>query len=306
MTAILLLLGRLLTGVAAALGLRAAALPGLGANRRLGQIRAYGFGAREEAPEFEPRPAAGLARLADAIGRIASDRLGNDEEELRKELMSAGLFSLSPTSFLGYRALAALGLGGFFLWVTVSSGSTPLTGVVLTIAVTASGWFGPLVYIRRKARMRFEQIEYDLPELVDLLVVIIEAGLGLSSAMQLASSRITGPLGDELRLTLQEQRMGLGTTESLSNMLVRCETPSMRSFVRSVLQGETLGVSIGSIMRNLAHDMRIRRRQAAEQRAQKAPVKILFPLVFFIFPPMFIVLLFPAVYNFSHTFGGGV
>jgi len=306
MTAILLLLGLLLTAVAAALGLRAAALPGLGANRRLGQIRAYGFGAREEQPEFEPRPATGLARLADAIGRLAADRLGNDEEQLRKELMAAGLYSLSPTSFLGYRALSAIGLGGLFLWLTVSGASTPLTGIVLMVAVTASGWFGPLVYVRRKARLRFEQIEYDLPELVDLLVVIIEAGLGLSSAMQLASSRITGPLGDELRLTLQEQRMGLATTESLSHMLVRCETPSMRSFVRSVLQGETLGVSIGSIMRNLAHDMRIRRRQAAEQRAQKAPVKILFPLVFFIFPPMFIVLLFPAVYNFSHTFGSGV
>jgi tight adherence protein C len=306
MTAILLLLGLLLTGIAAALGLRAAALPGLGANRRLGQIRAYGFGAREETPEFEPRPATGLSRLAEAIGRFAAERLGNDEDELRKELMAAGLYDLSPTSFLGYRALSALGLAGLFGWLTVSSGSTPLTAVVLICAVTASGWFGPLVYIRRKARMRFEEIEYDLPELVDLLVVIIEAGLGLSSAMQLASSRITGPLGDELRLTLQEQRMGLSTTESLSNMLVRCETPSMRSFVRSILQGETLGVSIGSIMRNLAHDMRIRRRQAAEQRAQKAPIKILFPLVFFIFPPMFIVLLFPAVYNFSHTFGGGV
>ena len=123
--------------------------------------------------------------------------------------------------------------------------------------------------------------------------------------MQLASSRVAGPLGDELRLALQEQRMGLSTTEALSNMLGRCETPSMRSFVRSILQGETLGVSIGKIMRNLGHDMRIRRRQAAEQRAQKAPIKILFPLVFFIFPPMFIVLLFPAVYTFSHTLGSG-
>jgi tight adherence protein C len=305
MTAILLLLGLLLTAIAAALGLRAAALPGLGANRRLGQIRAYGFGAREERPEFEPRPATGLARLADAIGRLAADRLGNDEEQLRKELMAAGLYSLSPTSFLGYRALSAVGLGALFLWLTVSGASTPLTRIVLTVAVTACGWFGPLVYVRRKARLRFEQIEYDLPELVDLLVVIIEAGLGLSSAMQLASSRITGPLGDELRLTLQEQRMGLATTESLSNMLVRCETPSMRSFVRSVLQGETLGVSIGTIMRNLGHDMRLRRRQAAEERAQKAPIKILFPLVFFIFPPMFIVLLFPAVYTFNQTLGSG-
>ena len=97
--------------------------------------------------------------------------------------------------------------------------------------------------------------------------------------------------------------MGLSTSEALSNMLNRCETPSMRSFVRSVLQGETLGVSIGQIMRNLAREMRVRRRQRAEEKAQKAPVKMLFPLVFFIFPPMFVVILFPALYRFMASFG---
>src|SRR5207244_12794596 len=111
--------------------------------------------------------------------------------------------------------------------------------------------------------------------------------------------------GGELRLTLQEQDMGLSMHEALGNMLSRCETASMRSFVRSVLQGETLGVSIGAIMRNLAMEMRKRRRQAAEERAQKAPIKMLFPLVFLIFPAMFIVLLYPAIHSFGQAFGGG-
>jgi tight adherence protein C len=88
--------------------------------------------------------------------------------------------------------------------------------------------------------------------------------------------------------------MGLGQTEALSNMLERCETPMMRSFVRSVVQGETLGVSIGQIMRNVAGEARKRRRQSAEERAQKAPIKMLFPLVFMIFPAMFVVMLAPA------------
>jgi tight adherence protein C len=112
-------------------------------------------------------------------------------------------------------------------------------------------------------------------------------------------------VGDELRLTLQEQRMGLAMNEALRNMLARAETPAMRSFVRSIVQGETLGVSIGEIMRNLANEMRKRRRAAAEERAQKAPIKILFPLIFLIFPAMFVILLGPAVFQFIEAFGGG-
>ena len=97
--------------------------------------------------------------------------------------------------------------------------------------------------------------------------------------------------------------MGLSTNASLTNMLGRCETPSMRSFVRSILQGETLGVSIGTIMRNLAVETRKRRRQHAEERAQKAPIKMLFPLILLMFPSLFIVLLFPALYTFMKAFG---
>ena len=99
--------------------------------------------------------------------------------------------------------------------------------------------------------------------------------------------------------------MGLSIEEALRNMLDRCETPAMRAFVRSVLQGEMLGVSIGQIMRNLADEMRKRRKAAAEERAQRAPIKILFPLIFMIFPAMFIVLLGPAAFSMIDAFGGG-
>ena len=115
-----------------------------------------------------------------------------------------------------------------------------------------------------------------------------------------------GALGDELSLTLQEQRMGLSIQEALMSMLARVDTPSMRSFVRSVVQGETLGVSIGQIMRDLAQEMRRRRRATAQERAQKAPIKILFPLVLLIFPSMFVVLLGPALLLFLKAFSGGI
>ena len=128
--------------------------------------------------------------------------------------------------------------------------------------------------------------------------------MGFSGALQIASERFSGPLGDELRLTMQEQTMGLPTDQALANLVERADTEGMRSFVRSVRQGDALGVSIGQIMRNLAEEMRKRRRALAEERAQKAPIKILFPLVALIFPAIFVVLLVPAILAFVSTMGG--
>jgi tight adherence protein C len=115
---------------------------------------------------------------------------------------------------------------------------------------------------------------------------------------------MAAPLSDELRLTLQEQTMGLGVDEALSNMGERADTPAMRAFVRAMSQGERMGISIGQIMRNLSHEMRARRRSIAEEKAQKAPVLMLFPLVFLIFPAMFIILMTPAVINLMNSFKG--
>jgi tight adherence protein C len=146
-----------------------------------------------------------------------------------------------------------------------------------------------------RTRQRQEQVDWELPELIDLLVVTVEAGIGFVGSMRIAAQHVRDPLGQELRLTLQEQSMGLATSEALTNMLERTDTPGMRMFVRAIVQGETLGVSIGQIMRNLALEMRKRRKAAAEEKAQKAPIKMLFPLIFLIFPAMFIVLLLPAM-----------
>src|SRR5205823_4922591 len=162
----------------------------------------------------------------------------------------------------------------------------------------------PTVFVRRKSEARLARIDYDMPELIDLLVVAVEAGLGLTASLPPASSRLTGPLGEELRISIQEQRMGLTSLQALENMLNRCPTSAMRSFVRAMIQGERLGVSVGQILRSLALEMRKRRRAAAEEKAQKAPLKILFPLVFMIFPAMFVVILGPAVISVFNTLGG--
>jgi tight adherence protein C len=135
-------------------------------------------------------------------------------------------------------------------------------------------------------------------------VVTLEAGVSFSGALRMASERLTGPLGDEIRLTIQEQSLGLSTLESLENWLRRCDTPSVRSFVRAMVQGDRLGVSIGLILRSQAVEMRARQKHSVEERAQKAPIKILFPLVFLIFPAMFVIILGPAVFQITKSLHG--
>jgi len=152
----------------------------------------------------------------------------------------------------------------------------------------------PMTVVRRKGRLRLMEIDRRLPDLIDLLCVMVEAGLGFLAAMRLASDRFKPPLGDELRLMLQEQVMGLSVEDALGNMAGRAPTPAMKSFVRAMANGERMGISTGQIMRNLSHEMRLRRRRSAEERAQKAPVRMLFPLAFMIFPAMLIVLLAPG------------
>jgi tight adherence protein C len=299
-----LLIGLFLAGAAVYLIARAVAMPRVRAAEMIGQIDSYGFSRpREEAQKQTPVRGA-LDDVANVIGTALARRGSSGREaKLRGRLMAAGLYLTPPRRFLGYQVLSTITFPAAWVWF---GGTTGFSSVVVWLGLPLMaflGWKAPLIVIDRRARVRLEAIDYELPELIDILVVTVEAGLGFSGSIRTASERITGPLGDELRLALQEQNMGLTTEESLRHMLVRADTPSMRSFVRAVTQGETLGVSIGDILRSLALEMRKRRRAAAEERAQKAPIKILFPLVFLIFPAMFIVLLGPAIFDFIDAFG---
>jgi tight adherence protein C len=298
-----LLLGLVLIGAAVALTMRALAMPRMAAATRVGEIKAYGFGGEVEV-ETDERGTA-LDRAAASVGQtVARHSRHFKEADIRQELMRAGMYTTSPNTFLGYRVLSSLTLPLAMVWMLGAAGSAGGLVVLGAIFGAFTGWSLPTSVVHRRAQRRMERVEEDLPELIDLLVVTVEAGLGFNGSLRVAAERFHGPLRDELRLTLQEQRLGLPTSTALTNLLDRCETPSMRSFVRSVLQGENLGVSIGQIMRNLGVEMRKRRRQYAEERAQKAPVKMLFPLIFLLLPALFIVLLFPALYTFLQTFGG--
>jgi tight adherence protein C len=304
---LLLIIGIALTGAAVWLLALAVAMPRLQTAERLSRIGAYGYPAAAGAEDGEPALgtlSARLDRLADRIGAAAMPRFGGDEGELRNLLVSAGMYGIAPNKFLGYRLLGAIALPLAWLWYGPAlgmGGAAVVVGAPLTALI---GWLAPLTVVRRRAERRLAEIDYELPELIDALVVTVEAGSGFNAALQMASRELGGPLGDEIALALREQAMGLSNEAALGNMVKRADTPAMHAFVRAVLQGERLGVSIGDIMRSLAVDTRSRRRTAAEERAHKAPVKLLFPLVLLIFPSIMIILLYPALHNITEALSG--
>jgi tight adherence protein C len=299
---IVLFLGLVLLATGVTLLVRAVALPSGRASETLQQITAYGFVGRSDDERDASASGGTLDSLATSIGGYLGKRFSFFQEaELRRQLVNAGMYSTSPGKFIGYQALVAVGSGVLWLWLAGVTGKSSSTLVLGTMITMMLGWLAPVFVVRLKTRQRRDEVDYEMPELIDLLVVSVEAGIGLNGAMRLAATKIRGPLGQELRLTLQEQNMGLSTTAALENLLARVDTPSVRMFVRSIIQGETLGVSMGQIMRNLAGEMRKRRKAAAEERAQKAPVKMLFPLIFLIFPAMFVVLLLPALITIVKT-----
>jgi tight adherence protein C len=302
---LLLILAVALIGIAITFALRAA-LGGVGRKQEiLAQVSSYGFGGTEPA---RPEPNAFQTReIANEIGERLIDRLAAEQvRELRQLLNSAGYYQTTVTQYLGYRALAAVGLPVVVFFLFLLGGGIGIIGILVTLAAAGIGFILPKTLVEQKARERTAKIDYEVPELVDLLVTTIEAGVGFGSALQVTSRRVRDPLGSELRLTLGEQSMGLTMNEALKNMLERTNrSVSMRSFVQAIVQGESMGVSIGKTLRDLAVDMRKRRRQLAEERAQKAPIKLLFPLTFLILPAMMIVILGPAVRAISHGLGGG-
>jgi tight adherence protein C len=301
--AFLFVIGVVTLGVGAMLALRAVAVPKLRVAAQIRQMSSYGFGEQEVGPDQAeaPRPVAGLA---ERVGRYAIRRSKATKPLQRKELMAAGIYEVSVETFHGYRLLASVGLPALILTLGLLGGSLTLLPVMMAVILGLFAWILPAAHVRTRGQRRLDQVDRELPELIDVLTVTIEAGLGFGGSLQLVSGRFEGPLGDELRLTLQEQTMGLSTDMALGNMLERCDTPSVRSFVRAVLQGDSLGVSIGAMLRNVATEARKRRAALARERAQRAPVKLLFPLVFLIFPAMLLVLMYPAAHNISQTLGG--
>jgi tight adherence protein C len=249
---------------------------------------------REEQVSFRDRallPA--MERLARLVLRVNPKA---SVEEITLRLQSAGLARrLSPTAFLALKGVGAI--GGGLVGLLLGSAGGIATAVLLALAGAAVGFIAPDMAVNAKARGRQERIRADLPDALDLLAVTVEAGLGFDAAVAKLTEQMEGPLAEELALTLSEMRIGESRQDALRKLAERTGIAEVGAFARAIIQADQFGISLGRILRLQAIDTRNRRQMAAEERAMKAPVKMLFPTVVFIFPAMFIVILGPAFLN---------
>ena len=217
-------------------------------------------------------------------------------------LLAAGLGrTISPTTFLALKSTFAIGglvLGALFGGAVAGAGGV----LLLAIAAAGLGFIAPDFVVSSKARSRRDRIRAELPDALDLMAVSVEAGMGFDGAISKLTEHMHGPLADEFGLTLGEIRIGESRQDALKKLADRTDTPELSSFVRSIIQADQLGISLGRILRVQATDSRLKRQAAAEEKAMKAPIKMLFPTVLFIFPAMFLVILGPAFLNLSKIF----
>ncbi len=233
------------------------------------------------------------ARLGALLGHFTP---AGYREAVRDKLVAAG--SPAGLDVDRFMTLKVLGASSIVFWPWFSFQFAALGGfygLIVTGLMWGISFFGPDVFVQRKTDQRQYEIATRLPDVLDLLVISVEAGLGFEQAIDRTVDAVPGALADEFRRMLQETRMGSTRAEALRAMDERCQVPELRSFILAMLQADTFGISIGRMLRAQADDMRIRRRQRAQEAAQKAPVKMLFPLIFCIFPSLFVVILGPAV-----------
>lgn len=221
---------------------------------------------------------------------------GSYEAKLDRWLALAGRPASMPLEKL-IVAKPLLALFGALAGILLISNSPTTTNIALGIFVTVFFYFVPDLLIYNKGIKRQEAMELELPNTLDQMLISVEAGLGFESAMARAAANGGGPLAQELMRTLQDIQVGRPRQEAYESMAARSSVQDLRSFVRAVVQADKYGIGIAKVLRTQAKDARVKRRQRAEEKAMKLPVKVLFPLIFFIFPVLFIVLLGPAAIN---------
>jgi len=167
------------------------------------------------------------------------------------------------------------------------------------------GYYGPNLWLYQKGYDRTQQMQRDLPDALDLLTISVEAGLGFDAAMSQVARNTKGPLADEFARVLQEMQIGLGRSRALRALGERSVLADLRQFTGAMVQADAFGIPIGQVLRVQAGEIRLKRRQRAEEAAQKIPVKIMIPLVLFILPCLFVAVIGPAVINLMGVFGGG-
>ena len=240
---------------------------------------------------------------ADLMGRLVSLTPSGYLERVHQWLVLSGKSStIRAEEFAAVQVLAAgVGVVLALLWVFLASPATRI-GVLGLVAIPAMFTLAPQAWINRRIAERKEAIFKDLPDVLDLLAIAVEAGTGFDGALELVCSNFSSPLGEELRRTLKEMELGLSRREALANLKRRTEVRELSNFVLALTQADALGMPVGRVLHAQAGEMRLRRRQWAREKAGKLPVKILFPLVFFIFPAVMVVIMGPAASSIFKAF----
>jgi tight adherence protein C len=242
------------------------------------------------------RVIAPLGRSLVALGQRMMP--GGYMEGVRRRLVIAGrpspeeLDRFRAIRVLSAAAVPAIGVLAYLL------PATPRDKLLIFLFLGTAFLLGPDAVLNRRMEERRHAMRTRLPDIIDMLTISVEAGLGFDQALERTVAAIPGPLTDEFARMLGEMRAGAGRADAMRALDARTDVPELRSFILALIQAETFGVSIGRILRGQSEEMRIKRRQLAQEQAQKAPVKLLFPMVLCIFPGIFVVLLGPSALNF--------
>jgi tight adherence protein C len=207
---------------------------------------------------------------------------------------------------VAFKMLGLFGGALIGLLLALLAGSSLLVLVGLVVACAAFGFFAPTLALYQSAYNRSEQIRRDLPDSLDLLTISVEAGLAFDAALSQVARNTRGPLAEELFRVLQEMQIGQSRSQAIRAMGERTDVDELKSFTSAMVQADTLGIPIASVLRVQAVEMRTKRSQRAEEAAQKVPVKILFPLIFCILPVLFIIIIGPAVINIIDVFANNL
>jgi len=235
-----------------------------------------------------------LERVAQMVNRMTP---AQTIERTRQKLEIAGLAPrVQPAIFLAIRYILIIALGGPLLLTVGISRSVPLFPRILLVAAGAAlGYMLPVLWLGSKIRNRKHVVQRALPDALDLLTICVEAGLGFDAAMAKVVEKWDNELSNAFARVLQEIQFGKVRREALRSMAENLDVPDVSTFVAAVIQADQLGVSIAKVLRIQSNEMRVRRRLRAEELARQAPIKIMIPIAFLIFPALFIVLLGPSV-----------
>jgi tight adherence protein C len=255
-----------------------------------------------EQPFFDRVVRPMVAGLMRTLGKFTPSQ---GMEKTRQQLVLAGNpYGMGTSEFMAARIMATALLGGATFLMTILFGAKPIEMMLYTGVMALVGYILPSFWLGRRVKQRQKVILKTLPDAIDLMTISVEAGLAFDGAMQRVADKWDNALAREFQRAISEMRVGKTKRDALRELVLRTGVPDLSTFVASIIQADQLGVSIAKVLRIQSEQMRIRRRQRAEEQAHKAPILMMIPMVFLIFPATYIVILGPSIPKILSAFGG--